>query len=118
MTCGAYCKPFDGGARKSHPSRYRHICGATSPNMIHYSHRSNIPFPNGDDFVTTRTEYERSYSMTRNPAAPPFALPLVFPDVEPEILADEEREAQADVEALPWQAYLRRVLPPHMGDSE
>jgi hypothetical protein len=38
--------------------------------------------------------------------------------VEPEILADEERESRANVEALPWQAYLRRVLPPHVGDSE
>jgi hypothetical protein len=57
-------------------------------------------------------------TVTRIPAAPPFALPLVFPDVEPEILADEERESRANVEALPWQAYLRRVLPPHVGDSE
>jgi hypothetical protein len=56
--------------------------------------------------------------MTRDTAAPPFARPIVFPDVEPEILADEERESQADVNALPWQAYLRRVLPPHVGDSE
>jgi hypothetical protein len=56
--------------------------------------------------------------MTRPPAAPPFALPLVFPDVEPEILADEERESQADIEAQPWQAYLRRVLAPQLGESE
>jgi hypothetical protein len=69
-------------------------------------------------FVTTWTEHERSYGMTRPPAAPPFALPLVFPDVEPEILADEERKSRADGQVLPWQAYLRRVLPTHMGDSE
>jgi hypothetical protein len=37
--------------------------------------------------------------MTRHPAAPPFAPSFVFPDVEPEILAGEERESRAETNA-------------------
>jgi hypothetical protein len=57
-------------------------------------------------------------SMRHDSAGPPFALSLVFPDVEPEILADEERESRAAVKAGPSQAYLRHVLPPRAGGSE
>ena len=57
-------------------------------------------------------------SMRHDPVGPPFALSLVFPDVEPKILADEERESRAAVKAEPWQAYLRHVLPPRAGEPQ
>jgi hypothetical protein len=41
--------------------------------------------------------------MTRHAAAPPFALSFVFPDVEPEILAGEERESRAETNACVWR---------------
>jgi hypothetical protein len=50
--------------------------------------------------------------MTSKPVAPPFPLPLKFPDVDPAVLADEDREAAANMRRGPWQLYLRRVLPP------
>jgi hypothetical protein len=37
--------------------------------------------------------------MTRDPAAPPFAPSFIFLDVEPEILAGEERESRAEANA-------------------
>ncbi len=50
--------------------------------------------------------------MTPEPVAPPFPRPLVFPDVDPAILADEDRESRNPRAIGPWQSYLRRVLPP------
>jgi hypothetical protein len=50
--------------------------------------------------------------MTPKPVAPPFPLPLRFPDVDPAVLADEDRESAATMRRGPWQFYLRRVLPP------
>lgn len=57
--------------------------------------------------------------MTTAIAAPPFPVSLVFPDVDPAILAREEDDAwdfDAPEDGL-WGAYLRRLLLPTASEA-
>jgi hypothetical protein len=48
------------------------------------------------------------------PIAPPFTVPMTFPDIEPAELERELAERETASAGGAWQAYLMRVLPAKM----
>jgi hypothetical protein len=58
-----------------------------------------------------------SLATRQLPIAPPFAAPVIFPDIEPAELERELAERETAPASGAWQAYLLRVLPATMPPS-